>query len=699
MFVCNSSFSLQTELSAPPPGRGPLPSPLIGGFLSASLLIGQHAASIQLAQLKTQLALTQINSALAVGNHTPAFKGNSNTRARNKHSAAPSPTAVAINLLNLLKIANSMSHPPYTSCGSGNQRSAQRQYDHTNIHPGTTCLGSDTSFNSSSIPGTSGRIFSSSTSLNCGLFQKSSVNNEAILSADMHSTRAREVRALGISVQQANQGAHRPSRDSGEICPHDANMASFPMSSSSASRGHGGTCVKNDSRALEWLNYKRPPNESKCASLRGGEHNIAYIPGLSEDSHIVPEEISAEPSSQLSYTAETATSILRQYGLDKEDLEYLITYPEDQMTLANMQKILQQRSLEKTNRAKAASQTKTYFEPQPTTSVSGPHSPTLRFSVETELSQKGGSATVLQKSKVIDYGHTRRYKGGASDSDGTTSDGTGSSTQSIGMLPSNPCHGSRQQPQEKNKRDTNVASSSSSHISELNTLNRFNKPLQTLEKVPCSSTLPKTAKGMNVPISNFTKVVPVKEPEKDRQSPLKPQSSCVLLRGMHPGRPGLVLISSNKSHAMENKPDEARVVKPLVQQPVGQQSKPQTPKEPLLRTVIWPSGYSAGLQLPPAPNTSRISGESWASHQSLGNSLPLHQPFQTEVINSGKQPQGKVMPLKGLPSLAMMHDYAAASPRVFPHTCSLCYKECAGMKVSRRLHSVISCPFVNPCLL
>lgn len=694
MFVCNSSFSLQTELSAPPPGRGPLPSPLIGGFPSASLLIGQHAASLQLAQLKTQLALTQINSALAVGNHTSAFKANFKTRARYKRSAAPSPTAVAINLLNLLKIANNMSHPPYSPCGSGNQRPAQRQYDHANTQPETPCLQSDSGFSSSTIPGTSRSIVPSSTSLNYGLTQKNSVNNETILrSADMHSTRAREVRALGIPVQQTNQGALLLSRDSGEIGPHEANKASFQMSSSSASQGHGGTCVKNDSRSLEWLNYQRPPNESTCASLHGGEHNVPYIPGLSDDSRMVPTELSAAPSSQARYTVETATSILRQYGLDKEDLEYLISYPEDQMTLANMQKILQQRSLEKNNTAMAASQTKTYSEPQPTTSVSGPHSHASAFSVEMGLSQKARSATVLQQSKVIDYGHRRRYKGGASDGDGTTSDGTASSTPSRGMLPLDPCHGSRQQPQEKNKRGTNDVSSSSSHISGLNTLGPFKKPLQTSEKVPSSSPLPKTEKGMNVLMTKSAKAVPVKKLEKDGHSPLKPQTSCVLLRGMHPGRPGLVLISSNKSHAMENKQDQApRVVKQVVQQPVEQQSKPQMPKEPMLQTAIWPPGYSAGQQLPPAPNTSRISEESWATHHSLGNSLPLHQPFQTQVTNSDEQPRGKVTPLKGLPTLAMMHDYAAASPRVFPHTCSLCYKECAGMKVSRRLHAVVSCP-------
>lgn len=653
MFVCNSSFSLRTELSAPPPGRGPLPSPLIGGFPSASLLIGQHAASIQLAQLKTQLALTQINCALAVGSHAQAFQANSKKRARYQHPAAPSPTAVAINLLNVLKIANNMSHPPYNPCGPGNQRPAQRQYDHTNTQPGTTHFGSDSSFSSSTIPGTFRNIVPSLTSLNYGPAQKNSFNNETILiSTDMHGTRAREVRALGMPVQQANQGAPFLSRDGGESGHYEANKASFHMSSSSASQGHGSTCFKNDSSSLDWLNYKRPPNESASASLHSGEHSVPYIPGLGDDGHMVPEEPAAT-SSQPRHTAETATSILRQYGLDKEDLEYLISYPEDQMTLANMQKILQQRSLEKTSRAKAASQTNTYSEPQPTASEHGPHSHTLSFSVETGLSQKGRSATGLQQSKVIDYGHTRRYKGGALDDAGSTCDGTASSAQSRGMLPLDPCHGSGQQPQEKNKRGANDESSSLSHIPGLSSLGPFKKLMQTSESVSSPSPLPKTEKGRNVLMSKSTKAVAVKEPGKAGQSPLQPPTSSVLLRGMHPGRPGLVLISSKKSQATEYKQDRApQVVKQAVRQPVEQQPKPQMPQEPVLQTVPWPPGCAA---------------ESWDPHQSRFNSLPF----------------------KGQPSLAMMHDYAAASPRVFPHTCSLCYKECAGMKVSRRLHSVV----------
>lgn len=676
MFVCNSSFSLQTELSAPPPGLGPFPSPLLGGFPGASLLIGQHAASLHLAQLKTQLALTQINSTLAVGSQSRAFKATSKTRARGRHSAAPSPTAVAINLLNILKIAN-MSHPPYNPCGSGKQRSAQGQYDYSNTQPETARLGAD-SFSSSAILERSGTIVPSLTSLNYRHGQRRTVNDEPLLRSSItNSTSDREVRAAGIPVPQTNQNAPFPGRDTGEIGPFGTNKASLQMSSSYAFQGDSGTSVNNDRCSLDWLNYKRPPIQSTSAASHGEEHNAPYIPGLGDNSHIMPEERSAAPpSSQTRNTAETATSILRQYGLDKEDLEYLISCPEDQMTLANMQKILQQRSLEKANKT---SHTKTYPEPQPLKGLSGPYSHSS--SVGPGLSQKRRSPAVLQQSKVIDYGHKRRYNEGASDGVGTTADATPSSSHSGGnfLLDTG---GSRRQPEEKNKRGTNSESSGPLHI--LNTLGPYNKPLQTPEKVPSTMLVPKT----DTDLRKSTKAVPVKEPE-DGPSPLKPGTSCILMPGMHSGRPGL--ISDNKSHIKAKQDQAPTVGNQAGQHPLAQQSQPHVSTEPLLRTVVWSSGYSASLQLPPATHPSRISQASWATHHSPGIPPHLHQPFPAQAANPEERTPGKATPFKGLPTLAMMHDYAATSPRVFPHTCSLCSKECAGLKVSRRLHFVVYC--------
>lgn len=667
---------MQTELSAPPPGLGPFPSPLLGGFPGASLLIGQHAASLQLAQLKTQLALTQL---ALTGGQSGAFKADSKARARCRRSAAPSPTAVAIHLLNVLKIAN-MSHLPYSPCGSGKQRSARGQYDHPNALPETARLGVDPSFGSSACPGRSGTIVPSLTSLNYRRGQRSTVHDEPVLwSAEVNGTGATERRAAGMPVPQTTQKAFFPGRDTGDIGPLGTSKASLQMSSSSSSsssssafQGARGTRVENDRSSLDWLNYKRPPNRTAPASLHGEEHSVPYIPGLGDDGPVVPEEhCAAPPPSQTAYSAETATSILRQYGLDKEDLEYLISCPEDQMTLANMQKILHQRSLEKASKPMAASQTQTYPEPQPLKSLSGPYSHSS--SLGPGLSQKGRSPAVLQQSKVIDYGHKRRYNGGAPDGAGATTDGPPSSRHSGGTFASDSAHGSWQQPQEKNTRGNNRESPG------LSTLGAFSKPLQTPEKVPSSVLLPKTDTDMNVLTRTSAKAVPAEEPEEDGRSPFKALTSCVLTPAMHSGRPGLVLVNDSKSH--KKKQDQApAVANQAAQHPV----KPQVPTEPLLRTVIWPLGSSASPQLPAATSTPRISEASWAAHHSPGVPPHLHQPFPAPVSDPEERP------FKGLPMLAMTPDYVATSPRVFPHTCSLCSKECAGMKVSRRSLALFS---------
>nr|XP_019951061.1 PREDICTED: zinc finger protein 638-like [Paralichthys olivaceus] len=61
---------------------------------------------------------------------------------------------------------------------------------------------------------------------------------------------------------------------------------------------------------------------------------------------------------------------------------------------------------------------------------------------------------------------------------------------------------------------------------------------------------------------------------------------------------------------------------------------------------------------------------------------PLLSPMnflQSQTPSSSQGPANRPVS-KGLPASAMMYDYAAASPKVFPHTCSLCFKECSQMK-------------------
>lgn len=70
----------------------------------------------------------------------------------------------------------------------------------------------------------------------------------------------------------------------------------------------------------------------------------------------------------------------------------------------------------------------------------------------------------------------------------------------------------------------------------------------------------------------------------------------------------------------------------------------------------------------------------------------LSSPRSTITIpSSNKQCLANRELSKSLPTRAMKQDYAAATPKIFPHTCSLCLQQCAHMKVGGRVYSVCPC--------
>ncbi|TKS93065.1 Zinc finger protein 638 [Collichthys lucidus] len=519
-------FALLSERCAPS-APGPLPSPLLGGLPGSSLLIAQQAASLRLAQLKAQLALTQINNALAVGSQAATFTANCNTPAPYISTKPPSPTAAAINLLNVLKIANTMSHPMYNPYASGNQSSTQGQYGHPSMQAErdqrrSSCLAPGSNFGStggsSLIPDTSGGIPSSSLSSQSMNYRpeqgRAIMDKELERSIDMHISRAREeVRVLGKPVHHPlDQDTRFTNTQRHEFHSPGTGMVSYPsLSSTSAAPGHRHSDIESGGTSLDWSsNYKRPTaDDSKFYSSSVSSNNASgrddrffppierprdmqSIPGLGDYDRPVPE------STRPKYTSESAASILMHFGLQKEDLEELLSYPEDQITPANLPYILRQIRIQKTKRTPTTVQTKSY-----------PESP----------------------SKVIEYGHTGKYTGGVVDDTGKTSVSRANSGGSgANPVPPTPL---------------------------LSNITDASRPMQRM---------------MFLPDDPRSRVIP----------PLLPQTI------------------QNFNH----------------------------------------------MTLPP----------------------------------SSRQPPAKVAVTKGLPTLAMMHDYAAASPRIFPHTCSLCNKECTHMK-------------------
>uniref|UniRef100_A0A3B4U6X5 Zinc finger protein 638-like n=1 Tax=Seriola dumerili TaxID=41447 RepID=A0A3B4U6X5_SERDU len=736
-------FALLLEHGVPSPVPGPLTRPLLTG---SSLLIGQQAASLRLAQLKAQLALTQINNALTVG-----------SRAANLQTP-PSPTAAAINLLNLLKIANTMSHPLYNPFASGNQNSTQGQYGLSSMQAERDTLktfsgsGPGSNFSSSSATSAnSGGMIPSllARSVSYRPEQSSSIEEGDIeRSIDMPISRAREeVRFPGKPTHQPmGQGTRFTSTQRDEFLSSGTGMAYYSMSSTSAPPGHIHCDVESGSSSLDWLpNYKRSTandsskfyssasssyvgsSDSRFNSSSEREHDLQSIPGLGDYDYPVPDKSAASTeSSRPKYTSESAANILSQFGLEKEDLEHLISYPEDQITPANLPFILRQIRIQKAKRAATAVQSKPYLEPQPTRGVSGMD----------RLSSSGGagirpeemSSAILQPSKVIDFGHTDKYAGGVLDEIGRTSGTRANSGGSGSMLLvdtyNSSSHG--REPLQKDmtevkssslgsSRDQGSSVTSSSYSSKLSSVappsndpakQLQTQPQQTSQTILSSFSLPKKDTDIRVFKSEPSTPLPLKEPKEDGQSKSKAQPSCTLFHGVHPGRPGLVLIGSNDTSGTKDqnkgRGKGSTVAEQMKKQQTQQQQRQkqhiqqQAQKQPVPQMgQTWPPVYSAAQPVPPASLIPSSTDASRTMHRSmfiLGDPLPSIIPpaspqpipspvnFSQLLPPSSRQCRPQHPVSKGLPTPAMMHDCVADTPRVFPHTCSLCYKECTHMK-------------------
>ncbi|GLD68067.1 uncharacterized protein AKAME5_001938500 [Lates japonicus] len=782
-------FALLLEHCAHSPAPGPLTSPLLGGLTGNPLLIGQQAASLRLAQLKAQLALTQINNALTIGSRAANLTANSNTPASYISTTPPSPTAAAINLLNLLKIANTMSHHLYNPYASGNQTSSQGQYGLSGMQAerdprrASPRLGPGSSFSSSgassATPGNSGGnippLLSQSMSYRPEQ-GRAIVDDDLERSVDMHISRAREeVRFLDKPAHQPiDKGTRFTNTQRDEFLSSGTRMT-YPMSSTSASLGHRRSDVESGSSSLDWLvNYKSStaddsskfyssPASSSYASDGDGRFNASgerdrdrqSIPGLGDYDYPVQDKPAAPPeSSRPKYTSESAASILLHFGLEKDDLEDLISYPEEQMTPSNLPFILRDIRMQKAKRAAAAVQSKTYPEPQPTRGVSGMDS--LSSSGGAGMRQEEISTAVLQPSKVIDYGHTGKYAG-VMDELGRTS-GRRDSGGSGGMILMD-TYSSSHSRQPLPKDTTEVKSSalgssrdkgSSSYSSILSSVappsndpakRLQTQPNQTPQTILSSFSLPNKDTDIRVFKSEASKPLPLKEPETDRQSASKTQPSCNLFHGVHPGRPGLVLIGSSgasgtkdqgktqgqglqqqkqqtqgqqkqqmqqKQHTQGQQTQQTQQKQTQQQQQQQQQKQKQQQQQqqkqkqqqqqqqPIsqMGQPLWPPVFSPAQPVPPATLIPSNTDASRALQRSAflpSDPRPIVIPpnplqailnpvnyIQSLMTSNRQQPTNQYT--SKVPTAAMMHDYAAASPRVFPHTCSLCHTECTHMK-------------------
>ncbi|XP_030609082.1 uncharacterized protein LOC115796791 isoform X2 [Archocentrus centrarchus] len=567
-----------------------------------------------------------------------------------------------------------MSRPPHNPYPFGSQSSTQR----LNVlgSSGASSVTSDTSLGT--VP-----------SRHAFPVRYTQPQSRAITEEDMErSTEMRIGQAREeMRHQPVDQGPCFTSTQRDKFISSTARVTSSPVCSSSQRHSD----FKSGASSLDWPSYKKTTEDdssrffSSSTSLSflnsGGsvfnasserECDMQSIPGLGDyDYRLQDKPVVPSDSSYPKYTSQEAANILLRFGLEKEDLEYLITYPEDQITPGNLPFILRQIRMKKAENVTTTIHSKPCPEPQSTTSMTGMD----KFSsLRGEGMHQDTLSPIIKPSKVIDYGHTSKYTGGFGDEIGRSSGSRANSgaSGSMSLMDSYDDSNRNREPLQKSMTEVKTSalvsscdqqgtvSSNSSMQSYVPPVSRNptqqlqTQPSQASQEVISSFSLPKKDTDLRLLKS---KPVPLKESEPDCRLALKIKPPPSLVRGVHPDRPGLVLIGSNddrctkdqsKSKGQEPKVAEQINKKKMHPKQVQQELKKQTEQQQQAqKQPVMPKGQNQPRKLVP--------------------------PVLPQIIP-------KAVNFVPMPTLAMMQDYAAATPQTFPHTCSLCLQKCTCMK-------------------
>ncbi|XP_045577400.1 zinc finger protein 638 isoform X2 [Salmo salar] len=635
----------------------PLSSPLslIGGLGVGIPPLQRHLchASLLLAHLKAQLAINQL---LAAGNIANAVT------CTNPPLPSPHPHPPLALFLNLLKAAattNNMYHPLYNPLGGQYSSQAQRtpaqmgRYGLTQAQSGMDPLmasrlglGPFSAGGSSGFSSQGGMMSSMGYNLgqsgyNMG-HRSAGMASEMETSIDHHIRWAREdVRLLSQMVQQKqNQQAQmnarnlRPSRDPRDALSSRGGMSSYTPGlsgsdqQSSMASWSGHLTQSASSKLFSSPLPQSSPSPSQMYQSQASGFGGAGEPGPTSMGSEAPISVSASSGTACParYTSESASNILASFGLSNEDLELLSHYPDDQLTPDNLPFILRDICIRKANRNMDVDhRTRAGDRPSP-----------------------GSDHLVVGQSKVSDYGNVDTTKYGSYDvnirSDsyggrdplrkespsghtGTPYGGVGGSVTSVLSEQQQICSAAVQSSLSlpKNDTDTRIGFPPPSSLTQ--------KTLKThdLSKPP--------PKPMNIPVHGG-------EQGLDR---LLSSQNRGTARGQVQSRSDLVVLSGGVRRDVE-----LRVGSVPLEVPPPPFMWP--PLFPIMDPSVPPPGHIPVTVPPPR----------------MGPPPPMFQQMNVP-------PPTLMMPTR-LPSPAVMSDYSAASPRIFPHTCSLCNVECALLK-------------------
>ncbi|XP_054975672.1 zinc finger protein 638 isoform X3 [Sorex araneus] len=106
-------------------------------------------------------------------------------------------------------------------------------------------------------------------------------------------------------------------------------------------------------------------------------------------------------------------------------------------------------------------------------------------------------------------------------------------------------------------------------------------------------------------------------------------------------------------------------------------------QQPFSSEVISSVSHQDRISRESVVNSSNVHGSSGGSKKSYRSEadIPIQSPFG--IVKASWLPKfshADAQKMKRLPTPSMMNDYYAASPRIFPHLCSLCNVECSHLK-------------------
>ncbi|MEQ2211771.1 hypothetical protein XENOCAPTIV_015222, partial [Xenoophorus captivus] len=526
--------------------------------------------------------------------------------------------------------------------------------------------------------------------------------------------------------------------------------------------GHQHSSTISGSSSFKWLpDHKRTPEDfSKSTSNVFGSGTPA-----------VDRRLSSEPN-YFRYNSQLAENILKNYGLERADMDELLSYPEEQTTAEKLPYLLQNIRMKKAMRAASAFQSNSSSTSQPTASASGIDAG-VGFGQEGVLQDKMPST--LELIKVTKSEHTAACSAGAhpmigrniqstalscknnfltasfqssnQSKDGLLesfskikSGGLGSSDDQMGSfkVKSPPRLDYTRQLQIQPNQTNTSGMTRSTGFGQRGMPQKPKIIIQPIKMigfahtVKCVADVDESVKnicntvtmgGQTLLMDGFQSSTQSKEASElslveIKSTSLVPSDQIVSLGSLNSPRNALPPPSSNPTDKLETQQNQAlQSVSSLplqhknrdatssgeskaqgqgsnIADPMKNQQKPQKINIHSILQIFqaWQPAVSFPAEsVSPSSLIPKMPDVSYAVLPSaVTSSDPVSSVSQSPLIikteNTAHVPSSKPQspaetgPSQDLPSLAMMHDYAAVMPRTFSHTCSLCKKECAQLK-------------------